>query len=244
MQIIRNPQKNEDESELVEQAIASDQQALRQTLEALPDWARAATERRRILAESSEVSCGLGFPLSKTGLRFEPADPGVVGIDRTMMAVAGWLLERSMIVPSHEGAGGSRPRTVDGGGAYGADRRAVSAGSGRAAGPGDGSGFTRLNILPLAKKEPAMRIRLLRCIRAFIFLVVHTCSRSPRRRTAQRRGPKPRRLSPERLEQEAAFVYRGELGKWWQNSDIAKKLQLSDGQIAQLDQTFYDHKLS
>ena len=41
----------------------------------------------------------------------------------------------------------------------------------------------------------------------------------------------------------ATFVYRGELGKWWQNSDIAKKLQLSDGQIAQLDQTFYDHKL-
>lgn len=41
----------------------------------------------------------------------------------------------------------------------------------------------------------------------------------------------------------ANFVYRGELGKWWQNSDIAKKLHLSDGQIAQLDQTFYDHKL-
>jgi hypothetical protein len=39
------------------------------------------------------------------------------------------------------------------------------------------------------------------------------------------------------------FVYRGELGKWWQNSDIAKKLQLGDGQIGQLDQTFYDHKL-
>lgn len=39
------------------------------------------------------------------------------------------------------------------------------------------------------------------------------------------------------------MVYRGELGKWWQNSDIAKKLQLSDGQIGQLDQTFYDHKL-
>jgi len=38
-------------------------------------------------------------------------------------------------------------------------------------------------------------------------------------------------------------VYRGELGKWWQNSDIAKKLQLSDGQIGQLDQTFYDHKM-
>jgi Spy/CpxP family protein refolding chaperone len=41
----------------------------------------------------------------------------------------------------------------------------------------------------------------------------------------------------------ATMMYRGELGKWWQNSDIAKKLQLSDGQIAQLDQTFYDHKV-
>jgi hypothetical protein len=41
----------------------------------------------------------------------------------------------------------------------------------------------------------------------------------------------------------ATFVYRGELGKWWQNSEIAKKLQLSDSQIGQLDQTFYDHKL-
>src|SRR5258708_7820370 len=39
------------------------------------------------------------------------------------------------------------------------------------------------------------------------------------------------------------IVYRKELGKWWQNSDIAKKLQLSDDQIGQLDQTFYDHKV-
>jgi Spy/CpxP family protein refolding chaperone len=38
-------------------------------------------------------------------------------------------------------------------------------------------------------------------------------------------------------------VLRGELGKWWQNSEIAKKLQLSDGQIGQLDQIFYEHKL-
>jgi hypothetical protein len=37
--------------------------------------------------------------------------------------------------------------------------------------------------------------------------------------------------------------YRGELGKWWQNPEIAKKLQLNDGQITQLDQIFYDHKL-
>jgi Spy/CpxP family protein refolding chaperone len=41
----------------------------------------------------------------------------------------------------------------------------------------------------------------------------------------------------------ATFVYRGELGKWWRNSEIAKKLQLSDDQIGQLDQTFYDHKV-
>src|SRR5678816_3861139 len=35
----------------------------------------------------------------------------------------------------------------------------------------------------------------------------------------------------------ATFVYRGELGKWWQNSEVARKLQLSDGQIeAQVDQ--------
>ena len=38
-------------------------------------------------------------------------------------------------------------------------------------------------------------------------------------------------------------IIRGEMGKWWQNSDIAKKLQLSDGQIAQLDQTFLDHRM-
>jgi Spy/CpxP family protein refolding chaperone len=34
-----------------------------------------------------------------------------------------------------------------------------------------------------------------------------------------------------------------EMGKWWQRSEVAKKLQLSDSQIAQLDQTFYDHRL-
>jgi Spy/CpxP family protein refolding chaperone len=35
----------------------------------------------------------------------------------------------------------------------------------------------------------------------------------------------------------------GEMGKWWRDAEIAKKLQLSDGQIAQLDQTFYDHRV-
>lgn len=35
----------------------------------------------------------------------------------------------------------------------------------------------------------------------------------------------------------------GEMGKWWRDSDISKKLQLSEGQITQLDQIFYDHRL-
>ena len=39
------------------------------------------------------------------------------------------------------------------------------------------------------------------------------------------------------------IIYRGEMGKWWQNSDVAKKLQLSPAQTTQLDQVFYDHKL-
>jgi len=36
---------------------------------------------------------------------------------------------------------------------------------------------------------------------------------------------------------------RGDMGKWWQNQDIANKLQLNTSQVAQLDQTFLDHKL-
>lgn len=34
-----------------------------------------------------------------------------------------------------------------------------------------------------------------------------------------------------------------EMGKWWQNPDIASKLQLTDAQVKQLNQVFYDHKL-
>lgn len=39
------------------------------------------------------------------------------------------------------------------------------------------------------------------------------------------------------------FIYHGELGKWWQNADIVKKLQLTDSQISQLDQIFVDHRM-
>ncbi len=39
------------------------------------------------------------------------------------------------------------------------------------------------------------------------------------------------------------LFYRREMGKWWQDSDVAKKLQLSDKQISQLDQVFFQHRL-
>jgi hypothetical protein len=38
-------------------------------------------------------------------------------------------------------------------------------------------------------------------------------------------------------------MMRHEMGKWWQDSELAKKLQLTDAQIKQLDQTFFDHRL-
>jgi len=38
-------------------------------------------------------------------------------------------------------------------------------------------------------------------------------------------------------------TYRQDMGKWWQNSDVAKKLELTDSEIKQLDQTFYEHRL-
>jgi Spy/CpxP family protein refolding chaperone len=34
-----------------------------------------------------------------------------------------------------------------------------------------------------------------------------------------------------------------EMGKWWKNSDVAQKLQLSNAQLTKLDRTFYDHRL-
>ena len=39
------------------------------------------------------------------------------------------------------------------------------------------------------------------------------------------------------------MMMRREMGKWWQNPDIVSKLQLTDAQVTQLNQVFYDHKL-
>ena len=34
-----------------------------------------------------------------------------------------------------------------------------------------------------------------------------------------------------------------EMGQWWKNSEIATKLQLTDAQVTQLNQVFFDHKM-
>lgn len=39
------------------------------------------------------------------------------------------------------------------------------------------------------------------------------------------------------------MMFKRELGAWWKNSNIAQKLNLTDSQIKQLEDTFYQHKL-
>jgi Spy/CpxP family protein refolding chaperone len=39
------------------------------------------------------------------------------------------------------------------------------------------------------------------------------------------------------------MLFHGEMGKWWKDSKTAQKLQLNEGQVSQLDQIFYEHKL-
>ena len=38
-------------------------------------------------------------------------------------------------------------------------------------------------------------------------------------------------------------MIRHEMGKWWQNPEVVSKLGLSDSQISQLNQVFYNHKM-
>jgi Spy/CpxP family protein refolding chaperone len=39
------------------------------------------------------------------------------------------------------------------------------------------------------------------------------------------------------------MTFRREMGKWWQNPDVVSKLGLSDSQVTQLNQVFYNHKM-
>jgi hypothetical protein len=42
---------------------------------------------------------------------------------------------------------------------------------------------------------------------------------------------------------EHRMMIRHEMGKWWKNSDIAQRLQLNSGQVSQLDEIYYQHRL-
>ena len=39
------------------------------------------------------------------------------------------------------------------------------------------------------------------------------------------------------------MMFKREMGKWWQNPDVVSKLGLSDSQVTQLNQVFYNHKM-
>jgi Spy/CpxP family protein refolding chaperone len=43
--------------------------------------------------------------------------------------------------------------------------------------------------------------------------------------------------------QKNVMVFRHEMGAWWKNSKTAEKLNLTDSQIKQLEDTFYQHRL-
>jgi Spy/CpxP family protein refolding chaperone len=54
--------------------------------------------------------------------------------------------------------------------------------------------------------------------------------------------PPPGGPHPDIVQAHKVIVRHG-MGKWWQNPDVASKLQLSDAQVGQLNQVFYNHKL-
>jgi len=78
-----------------------------------------------------------------------------------------------------------------------------------------------------------MRIRKFVCLLALV-LPVSVLAQGPV-------APLPHEPGPRGMGSNMAM--RHEMGKWWQNSEIAKKLQLGDDQIAKLNQTFFDHRL-
>jgi len=53
----------------------------------------------------------------------------------------------------------------------------------------------------------------------------------------------PRKTFEKHMVMHGEASMRAEMGKWWRDPEISKKVQLSDGQIAQLDQIFYDHRV-
>ena len=55
--------------------------------------------------------------------------------------------------------------------------------------------------------------------------------------------PHPPKTFEKHFVTHGAVGMRAEMGKWWRDPEISKKLQLSDGQVAQLNQIFYDHRV-
>ena len=78
-----------------------------------------------------------------------------------------------------------------------------------------------------------MRIRKSLCLLALL-MPVSVLAQGPG-------APPPPEPGPPGMGDKMAM--RREMGKWWQNSEIARKLQLSDDQIAKLNRTFFDHRL-
>jgi hypothetical protein len=99
MQIIRHPDYEGEESP--DLAIARDQQGLRRTLDALPGWARAATEqsdefwRTQRIATWSRISWA-----EERSARRIPTLAWTVAA--AIIAVSGWLLEQPMVAPPRE----------------------------------------------------------------------------------------------------------------------------------------------
>lgn len=57
------------------------------------------------------------------------------------------------------------------------------------------------------------------------------------------RAPRAPKTFETRIITHGGAGVRAEMGKWWRDPEISKKLQLSEGQIGQLDQIFYDHRV-
>jgi len=97
MQIIRRPSNEE----LAEIALESDQQELRQTLEALPSWAGAATERNDEFWRNQRTSVWARISVAEN--RSARRAPMLAwALAGALMAVSGWLLERPMAAPPRE----------------------------------------------------------------------------------------------------------------------------------------------
>jgi hypothetical protein len=94
MEIIRHL-SNEELADLV---IESDRQALRQTFEALPGWARAATERDEEFWQNQRTAVWsrISSAEERSARRLPILAWALAGV---MIAVSGWLLNRPLVVP-------------------------------------------------------------------------------------------------------------------------------------------------